>query len=405
MADDRNLVRFVTTQADQEPAAEEATAETTEPAAADEPAAESAAAESAAAESAAAESAATEPAATEPAATEPAATEPASEGEPTAEVNPEPKYRPFEEVREQVAQTMVEEDARNARDAAVSKARAVMRQYSRKRSIYEADKSQPQPADPNLKALADELGLQYSKIGPHDPVSLEVEPIYQSVEEGTALSQRGVPFTALMFGVPGQVNKQEVFTPVVTVDLQTEQTYLAWKTAEKEAYLPELDEIRDEVKQAIRVAKARDLAKQAAEALAEKADSAATLEELVPEDRKDNYFKDLGPFSWLNMVGFGNFTIGNVPELDAIDEEFMKAVFNAKAGDHVVAANGPKRVYYVIKRTSLLPATSDLRAIFAQPQERVMAMFMPDSSAMEIQQGFIEAVDKETGFERYQLPE
>ncbi|MCA9140130.1 MAG: hypothetical protein KDB00_25330 [Planctomycetales bacterium] len=353
-----------------------------------------------------------------PAGETPAAETPAAEAEQqpaettatdeaAATKTPEPRFRPFEEVRDQIAQTMVEEDARTALDQAVSKARTIMKQYSRARALYDADTSKAEPERPDLKSLATELGLSYRKIGPHDPVSLTAagEPIVSSFEEGTALSQRGVPFTAMMFGVEGQVVKQEPFAPAVSVDLETQQTYLSWKIQEKLAYTPELDEVRDEVILAIRTAKARELAKQAAEAMAEKANSSGSIDDLIPDDRKDNYFKDLGPFSWLNMVGFGSVTIGNVEKLDSVDNDFMKAVFNAENGKYIVAENGPKRVYYIVKRTSLLPATSDLRAIFSQPTERMMARFMSDGSAGEIQEGFYNSVDEKTGFQRYQLAE
>ncbi len=359
------------------------------------------------------EETATEPETTEPESTP---TETAAEPETTAEetateemeaAEPEPRYRPFEEVRDQIAQTMVDGPAREARDQAIAKLRNVMRKYSRARAIYGdgTDATTPPPERPNLKALAEELGLSYRKIGPFDPVALADEPIANSVEESTALTQRGVPFAAMMFGVEGQVIKQELFTPATTVDLESQRTYLSWKTEEKEAYTPELDEVRDEVVAAIRFAQARELAKQAAEAMAETANGGTSLQELVPEDRQENYFKDLGPFSWLNMVGFGSFTIGNIPELDSIDEDFMKTVFNADGAKHVVAPNGPKRVYYVIKRTSLQPATSDLRAIFSQQSERIMAMFMSDGTAGKVQQGFFETIDEKTGFEQYQLPQ
>ncbi|PAY20656.1 hypothetical protein CKO51_05030 [Rhodopirellula sp. SM50] len=391
IAPDRNGVRLVVMQSDV--STETAAPQQDEPQQDEETATEKTEPETASAES----ETAAEP--------ETSAEETATEEMEAAE--PEPRYRPFEEVRDQIAQTMVDGPAREARDQAIAKLRNVMRKYSRARAIYGdgTDATTPPPERPNLKALAEELGLSYRKIGPFDPVSLADEPIADSVEESTALTQRGVPFAAMMFGVEGQVIKQERFTPATSVDLESQRTYLSWKTEEKEAYTPELDEVRDEVVAAIRFAQARELAKQAAEAMAETANSGTSLEELVPEDRQENYFKDLGPFSWLNMVGFGSFTIGNIPELDSIDEDFMKTVFNAEGGKHVVAPNGPKRVYYVIKRTSLQPATSDLRAIFSQQSERIMAMFMSDGTAGKVQQGFFETIDEKTGFEQYQLPQ
>ena len=135
---------------------------------------------------------------------------------------------------------MVENTARVALDSAISKARTDMKKYFSERAIYESssEPSGPAPERPDLKAMAKQLGLEYRQIGPHTPVSLVDEPIADSFEEGTALSQRGVPFSAMMFGVEGQIPKQSLFRPVASVDLEAQRTYLAWKTAETEAYSP-----------------------------------------------------------------------------------------------------------------------------------------------------------------------
>ena len=322
------------------------------------------------------------------------------------ETEPEPKFRPFEEVRDQVAQSMVENTARVNLDQAVTKARQIMRSYSRSRAIHESGSESGEPPErPNLKQLASELGLGYRKIGPHDSLSLDDEPISDSFEEGTALSQRGVPFITMMFGDGDQFVSTDAFTPSVSVDLERQRTYLTWKTEHQEGYIPELDEVRDEVIQAIRTVKARELARSAAESIAEQANGEATLKDLVPENRTGNYYTDLGPFSWLTMVGFGGITIGNVEELDSVGNDFMKAVFEAADGEHVVAENGPKRVFYVVRRTSLQPATTDLKAIFSQQSQRMMAMFISDGSAGKVQQGFFDAVDEKTGYQRYEYEE
>ena len=204
----------------------------------------------------------------------------------------------------------------------------------------------------------------------------------------------------MIFGVDGKVVKQENYSPVVSVDLENQRTYVAWKTEEQEAYTPELEDIREEVVDAVRFAQARKLAEQAAQSIATEANESGSLSDLIPEDRKDNYLQDVGPFTWLVQVGFGGVTIGNVPQLDSVNEDFMKAVFTAKDGEYVVAANGPKRVYYVVKRTSVRPAISDLRSIFKQPSERMMSTFISDGTASKVQQGYFESADEKSGFER-----
>jgi hypothetical protein len=323
-------------------------------------------------------------------------------GEQPESTETQPSYREYEEVREQIAQSMVEEDARVALDQAVTKVRAAMKKYWSQRELYRPESGQEEPEKPDLDAMAKELGLVYRKLPPHSPVSIEDEPISNSFEEGTALSQRGVPFTTMMFGSGDPADKQVLFRPAVSVDLEAQRTYVTWKTDETDAYVPELEEVREEVVEAIRFAQARELAKQAAQSIAEQANE-TSLTEAVPEGKEEQLSKGLGPFSWLNMVGFGSVSIGNVPELDSVGQDFMEGVFMAEKDDVTVAPNQPERVFYVIERTSLLPTTDDLRAIFKQPSERMMAMFMGDGAAGKIQQGFYEAIDEKTSFKFNEL--
>ncbi|MCC9602408.1 hypothetical protein LOC67_17805 [Stieleria sp. JC731] len=348
--------------------------------------------------------ASTESTSEETTATESAENTPAEgDGAPAEEAaTEEPRYQPLEDVREQLVESMVEEPARIARDAALAKARGVMKKYFNERALNDGDTTREPPARPNLESLAAELGLTYRKIGPHTIVSLRNEPINDSVDESTALTRQAIPFGIMMFGLGEQVIKQPLFRPIDTVDLGAERHYLTWKTEEKEGFVPELEEIRDEVVQAIRVVEARKLAQQEADSIAKQVNDGKSLEELIPEDRKDNYYTELGPFSWYNMAGFGQFALGNVRELDSIGPRFMEAVFTSEDDEAVVAPNQAERVYYVIRRQNLLPASSDLRAIFKQPGQRIMAMFMPNPEATEIQRGFYDTIDEETGFNRYQ---
>ncbi|WP_143543924.1 hypothetical protein [Rhodopirellula sp. MGV] len=375
----------------QEPASDETAAEADAPVADEAPADEAPADEAPADEAPADEAPADEaPADEAPADEAPAAEEAAAD---------ETRYQPFEDVRDQIVESMVEAPAREARDAALAKARAVMKQYFSARALAEGD-AEP-PVRPNLEALAKELGLKHRQIGPHTIVSLQNEPIGESVDESTALTRQAIPFGLLMFGYGEQIIKQPLFRPVDTVDLGAELHYLTWKTEEAEAYIPELDEIRKEVIQAIRVQEARKLAQQEAEAIAKQVNEGKKLADLVPEDRQDNFYAEVGPFSWYNMVGFRQYTIGNVPQLDSVGPEFMEAAFNTEDGKAAVAKNVPERVFYVVRRERLQPTSSELHTMFQQPGQRIMATLMPSVEATDIQEGFYDKVDEESSFSRF----
>ncbi|MGB7347284.1 MAG: hypothetical protein WBD20_23880 [Pirellulaceae bacterium] len=322
-----------------------------------------------------------------------------------------PKVRSFEEARDEVARSMVRFEAGRKLDAAMTKARNEMRLYFNKNAIYESNKSIGQageaPVKPDLKKIAADSGLVYGKIGPHDLVTISDEPLASSVEMGTSLRDRGPPFTAMMYGLPymGQeMPKQQLFSPLGTVDTQAERSYITWKIAEKDAYIPELDEVKEEVVQAIRMNEARDLARAEADAIVAKIKDGAKLEDVIPEDKKDMLFTGLGPFSWMQSFGFGGAFLGNVPKLDSVGEEFMEKVFATDEGKVGVAANLPERVIYIVRPTEFQPTMDDLRERFKQPQSRMMAATLGNEDAGTVYQGFFESTDKRTGF-NYEVPQ
>ena len=317
----------------------------------------------------------------------------------------EPEVQTFEDVRQQVAESMVSMQAANKLDAAIGKVRAAMKLYFNKNAIHESNVTagfeSKEPTRPDLKKMAEELGLTYEKIGPHNIVSLKDEPIADSVEMGKSLSQRGPPFTAMMYGVSNQqvqIPKQQLYFPLGTVDVRARKSYVSWKIDEAEAYSPDLDECKEEVIQAIRMSEARDLARSAADEMLEKIEQGEKLEDLIPEGKEFNFKKGLGPFSWMNSFGFGGAFLGNVPELDSVGEEFMGKVFSTEVGKAGAAANLPERVMYIVKPTEFQPSMEELQNQFKVPMNRQFALLLGTEDAGSIYQGFYEAMDERTGF-------
>jgi hypothetical protein len=192
---------------------------------------------------------------------------------------------------------------------------------------------------------------------------------------------------------------QPLYAPLRTADDQSGKRYVSWKTAETAAYTPKLEEVRDEVIMYIRMQEARKLAQARADELAKKAAASdKPLADLIPEDKKANLYTGLGPFSWLDQLGFQGATIGNVPELDSVGPAFMKAVFDTKLQGYGVALNQPQRVVYVVKPTSFEPSIDELRRRFREPTGRMMATFIGGSENNDVIQGFYKAIDEETGY-------
>ena len=316
----------------------------------------------------------------------------------------EPATKPFEEVRDDIAESMAEHPAKKRLEKVVAEANKIMKDYFMDSTIYSGEKKGDPPARPDLKDVAKTLGMEYQSFGPLDIVSIANEPIAQSSELGTRF-QRGPDFTTMMFGNPQMgIPKQQLLFPLQTVDDVKKTTYVSWKTEEVEGSIPTLDEVRDEVIMAIRRAEALKLATEAAEAIAAKADKGTPLADLVPEDKKKWYHEGVNPFSWMNSQGFQGATIGNVPELNSVGDKFMKAVFSGEVGKHSVGANLPEDTVYVVSVKSMQPNIEDLRDIFKQPQERIMGFALGSGQARKIMSGFYRTVDERTGFQ-YEAPE
>ncbi|MEM9366935.1 MAG: hypothetical protein AAGD07_13155, partial [Planctomycetota bacterium] len=250
--------------------------------------------------------------------------------------------------------------------------------------------------------LAEKLGLSYGKVEDVNRVSVgDTEP-GDSFGLGSSFNQRGAPYYALMFGAmtqQGMMAGKTEYAPLRTVDIEDATTYISWKTKEAEAYTPELDEVRDEVIMAIRTGEARELARAKAEEIAAAVNSAdKLLADVVPADKVDNLFSQLGPFSWLQQVGFMQTVPGNVPQLDSVGEDFMRSVFTTEVGQANVGPNNPQSVYYVVVPRELQPETTSLQEQFSQPQQRFMATLLGQQDVNQVARGFFESVDKRTGY-------
>ena len=316
----------------------------------------------------------------------------------------------FDEVRNQIADDLARDEAVRLRDAAIEEIEKAMKRYFQELAIFESqlavDAVEPgdRPVKPDLQTLAEEYGLQYRLISETSRSEIDDDPIAGSLQPGESPAQQRPDFTSMMYGLETRqqfIPRQPLFSPIRTVAVQTSTTYVAWKIDETEAYVPELDEAREEVIEAVRTQEARELARAAAEEIAVEANAAddAPLTQFVREPKQELIRRDLGPFSWMNTFGFMQATIGNVPQLDDVGDQFMRAVFNAETGQHVVAPNRRESVFYVVKPTTFQPPIEQLRDRFLQPQERMMALLIESEDMSRLTNGFFEALDERTGFE------
>jgi len=151
--------------------------------------------------------------------------------------------------------------------------------------------------------------------------------------------------------------------------------YLFWKIADSKDRIPKFDEegVQDEVRRVWKMQKARQLATEAAEALAEKArkDSLRSLKDSIGSEPGVEVAKT-DPFSWL--------TRGNVPAttsprpqarltkleptVEMAGPDFMRTVFGLEKGGVAVAMNHPQKIAYVVRVSEVNPPEKALWAQF-----------------------------------------
>jgi len=308
---------------------------------------------------------ATSPDANAPAA---AAAEPPADAKPTAEQPKpeEPKYKPLDDgLRAEIRQTLADERARRPAqerlDKAFSEVTSAIESYGRQLRLLDmsADAAKPEPVD--VVALATGPGLTAGKTDMVDPLGIEEYELGRSYETVfTSWPPQRIPFAQLAY--------QEGLQPYRPQRIRGEQVdleFLYWKTAQESSYVPELNDIREEVVDAWKRQQALALAKAEAERLAKQAAADKPLGESLGAGHTV-----LQPpeFSWMT-TGFTPFG-GGAPALSAVDgvqsagEDFMKSVFALQPGQAGVAVNQPQDTVYVVRMVEQSPDDEVLKQQF-----------------------------------------
>ncbi len=350
----------------------------------------------------------------------------------------EPAVGTFEEERESLERQLAAPKAQKRLDAAMAEIFNEMQSYFNEESIRSGmspeSREKMEVNEPNLDALAKRYGLTFETIGPHDALAIREEPISNSQVAGTGFMQQSPSFVQLMYTLTrsGEPEKP-LYSPLRTsapdlANFALSKQYVSWKIEDKEAYIPTLDEVRDEVVSAWRLTKARELATEAANQIAEAVNKSAeaTLAGSVPEDKKKDFLNESLPaFQWMDPsfsprmmqilsqlggqippgISPDSATIGNVPDLDNVGEEFMKAVFTASVNEAKTAVNRTGTVVYVVQPTEFMPSVDVLQEQFKQPQSRnsqVVQMLSGGDNAAVLN-GFFESVDKDADYVNYMM--
>jgi hypothetical protein len=230
------------------------------------------------------------------------------------------------------------------------------------------------------------------------PALAEATPDQQNFGE------RPLPMIELGYGA------MTLYRNVIVKDLAGNR-YLVWKIAEKDAYVPELNDVRDEVVKSWKLIHARELARKRAEALAEKArESKKPLAETLGAG--DGVSVTTTPaFAWLTRgAAAGMFDSQTPPKLSEVEgvqdvgSEFMQKVFSLGVGETGEAMNEPQTICYVVRVVSLEPSREVLRSLFMTDPYSMYEMASLDDRRATYE-AWIKGIEREANLEWKQPPD
>lgn len=287
--------------------------------------------------------------------------------EDTTEDDGKPRYRPLDaELASQIHDQLQRQKAReeiNERLDSISfeVLEAFGQRYSNwasRKEAYEEDPEGPaeppgpEPQRPDLKAVAEERGLEYGLTPPVSP---------EEAEKLTGLgSARREAFEGPSF-VEQAFADRPLFSPLRVKELN-DNSYLFWVIESTKEHVPEFADVRELVLEAWKLESARSAAQARAEELAELARSSDQPLSEALAGQEGIVVTTTPMFSWLRrgMLGADPFNRpveqSQVPGVDQPGEEFMEATFGLSEGAIDVAPDAPKKHYYVLRAVRREPA-------------------------------------------------
>jgi hypothetical protein len=279
------------------------------------------------------------------------------------------KYKPLEEVEEEIRRTIARPIAQKKMDEALEDARREIDVYFRKRMKWQGLKEaklegeEPTPLDPDALAekfgftagetpLVDEIGIGDFELGKAYRFSFNQRQV-QTITFAQIAYAEGIPLYKA-----DQIRSFEV-------DVE----FLYWKVEEQEPYVPELADIRQEVVDAWKQGEALQVAKVEAEKLAKKIKGTEPMMESLDKDLAEKVV-ETNEFSWMTEgavpMGFGQPTLSSVDGVEFAGMDFMESVFSLDPGETGVAVNQPQTIVYVVRVASESPDEEELRQKFLQ---------------------------------------
>jgi hypothetical protein len=296
--------------------------------------------------------------------------DPAKPAEPAKEV----KYKPLEEVREEILTELAQPIAQEAQTAAVKALVDEITAFGKLYRRWQGVKDQPNkpatfkdPGELNLKDLAAKYGFTAGSTPLIDRYTARDYEIGQKVSIfNFQLMQMGqspiLSFADVAFG-----DNVPLYDPQQADSSEPDVSYIFFRTQVVPEKDVKLADVREQVIAAWKKNKAFELAKEEAQALADKAQGVKSLQEVLPEGAK---VLTPAPFTWMTTgslaFGFGQPSLSAVDGIENVGDDFMRGVFSLSPGEAGIAPNAPHTRVYVVRVIAQSPTDDLLREQFLE---------------------------------------
>lgn len=277
------------------------------------------------------------------------------------------EYQPLEEVRDQIRRQLAEMKVHDQLQGLLGHLEVELnssynKYFSRVLDAEAAERPAPEPPPElaDLSTLAQKHGLEAGRTGPVSYLELRNLPVGMSAKA----DENNYRLARLMFSP-----ELELYQPLSSFDLDGNR-YLVMKTSDTPGKVPELKDVREEVVQAWKRQKAADLALEAAEEAATKAQTAgAWLADYFADDRDVEVVRT-DPFSFLTIGSVsprGQVTSFRLSEPDGIvaaGPAFMQEAFELEDGKVGAVLNHDHTIAYVVRPIEHQDSQEALREAF-----------------------------------------
>jgi len=346
------------------------------------------------------------PADASPTGSQPDATSP---GAPAAQEAPaSPPIRPLDdelraEIRAELAETQARRVAQERVDNAMAEVRKQVNKFSfeQRRDATRGMDDEPGGEEltgpiPGIEELASSLGLTADRM----PMVDALEARDYELGEAFSLEFTSWPPQRIYFSDVAFSGDVRLYDPAEISGGMSGVEFLYWKTDDRPAYTPDLDEVRDEVVAAWKRIEARRVARAEAEKLQRLAAKADQPLATVLAD-KDIDVVETNEFAWMstgNMpMGMSPPTVSQVDGVTSAGPDFMKAAFALQPGEVGVAMNEPQSIVYVLRMLNEVPTEDELRDDFLSAGIPPEVMYISYAESLTTMRDWYEDLEKDFG--------